>query len=383
MIASPESAPEPRVSPARLVWFASIVFCGVLPAIALIVLFVATVQDDNLAVDFRQFYVAGEAIANGESPYSERDPALWGGPYPYPPLPAQLAMPLVVLPFQAAGLIVMATLVLVALAVLFVVGVRDWRCYGLVLLWPPVISAIQTGNVTLWLALALALAWRFRDRLLASSTSLGVTLAVKFFLWPVLVWMAATRRYASAVVASVVGAALLLGSWAVIGFDGMRAYPDLVQRLEDTVGEDSYTAYIVGLDVGLSSAAARSLWLAVGLALLTLVVLLGRRGEERAAFILAIAAALSLTPIVWLHYFALLLVAVAIARPRLAPVWFLGIPLQAVVSTGVYNGSTFQTASVLLLTALTVAVALAPASWPLRRPRYVPSRATTVISSSR
>jgi hypothetical protein len=356
MIASPESAPEPRVSPARLVWFASIVFCGVLPAIALIVLFVATVQDDNLAVDFRQFYVAGEAIANGESPYSERDPALWGGPYPYPPLPAQLAMPLVVLPFQAAGLIVMATLVLVALAVLFVVGVRDWRCYGLVLLWPPVISAIQTGNVTLWLALALALAWRFRDRLLASSTSLGVTLAVKFFLWPVLVWMAATRRYASAVVASVVGAALLLGSWAVIGFDGMRAYPDLVQRLEDTVGEDSYTAYIVGLDVGLSSAAARSLWLAVGLALLTLVVLLGRRGEERAAFILAIAAALSLTPIVWLHYFALLVVVVALAQPRLGIVWF--VPLGMVLTPGSGHPTPFETSVTLVVAAATIALAV-------------------------
>ena len=65
----------------------------------------------------------------------------------------------------------MAVLVLVALAILFVLGVRDWRCYGLVLLWPPVISAIQTGNVTLWFALALALAWRFRDRTLASSAA--------------------------------------------------------------------------------------------------------------------------------------------------------------------------------------------------------------------
>ena len=31
-------------------------------------------------------------------------------------------------------------------------------------LWPPVISAIQTGNVTLPLALAAALVWRYRDR---------------------------------------------------------------------------------------------------------------------------------------------------------------------------------------------------------------------------
>ena len=60
----------------------------------------------------------------------------------------------------------MGVLVLVALAIPFVLGVRDWRCYGLLLLWPPVISAVQTGNVTLWFALAAALAWRFRDRTL-------------------------------------------------------------------------------------------------------------------------------------------------------------------------------------------------------------------------
>ena len=38
----------------------------------------------------------------------------------------------------------------------YVLGVRDWRCYGVALMWPPVISAIQTGNLTLWLALACA-----------------------------------------------------------------------------------------------------------------------------------------------------------------------------------------------------------------------------------
>jgi hypothetical protein len=62
----------------------------------------------------------------------------------------------------------------------------------------------------------------------------------------------------------------------------------------------------------------------------------------------------------------------------------MGIPLQLVVSTGVYNGSTFQTAAVLAAMALTVALVLAPASWRLGRTRgYAPSRATTVISSSR
>ena len=192
--------------------------------------------------------------------------------------------------------------------------VRDWRCYGLALLWPPVLSAIQTGNVTLWLGLAAALAWRYRDRLVLPAAAIGVTLAAKFFLWPLVVWQAASRRYASAALSCAIGAALLVLSWAVIGFAGMADYPDLVRKLEDTVGEDSYTAYIVGVDLGLASPVARGIWLALGLALVGAVVVLGRRGAARSAFILAIAASLALTPIVWLHYFALLLVVVAVAR---------------------------------------------------------------------
>lgn len=357
----------------RLAHFAAIVFLGVVPALVVVMLFVAAVGDDAVATDFRQFYVAGQAILDGESPYSESEPALWGGPYPYPPLPALLATPLTALPFDAAGVLVMAALLLAALATLYVIGVRDWRCYGLALLWPPVISAIQTGNVTLWLGLALALAWRYRDRRLVSSASIGATLAVKFFVWPVLVWMVATRRYVSAALACVVGPALLLGSWAVVGFAGLRDYPDVLQRLEDAVGDDSYTAYIVGLDLGIPSPAARALWLVLGFGLLALVVLLGRRGEERAAFVLAITAALALTPIVWLHYFALLVVIVAIARPRLGVVWF--VPLGMVLTPGSGHPSPFETSWTLAVAALTVALAVRECRDSARR-QFEPVHAT-------
>jgi hypothetical protein len=344
---------RPRVS-----WLASVVFFGVLPALTVGLLFATAVERDAVAMDFRQFYSAAELILRGDSPYLGSDEALtaWGGPYPYPPLPALVAAPLTALPLQAAGLLVMACLVLVALAIPFVLGVRDWRCYGLVLLWPPVISAIQTANVTLWLALAAAIAWRFRDRVLPSSASVGVTLAAKFFLWPLVVWFAATRRLRAAGLACAIGAGLLLLSWAPIGFAGLLDYPDLLRRLEHTVGKDSYTTYIVGLDLGLPSELARLSWLAVGLGLLAAVVLVARRGDERSAFIIAIAAALALTPIVWLHYFALLVVVVALARPRLGVVWF--VPLGMVLTPGSGHPSPFETVVTLAIAALTIALAV-------------------------
>jgi hypothetical protein len=367
----------PTVSLSRVVRFASIVFLGVLPALTLVMLFVATIQDDTVAMDFRQFYAAAEAILRGETPYGPAGEPLtaWGGPYPYPPLLGNVATPLTLLSPEAAGLLVMAALAAVALAVPFVLGVRDWRCYGLVLLWPPVISAIQTGNVTLWFALASALAWRFRDRALPVSASLGFTLAAKFFLWPLVVWLVATRRFMRAALTCAVGVGLLFVSWAAIGFAGLRDYPGLLRKLEDTVGGDSYTAYIVALDLGASSGVARAIWLFLGLAILAAVVVVGRRGDERSAFILALAAALALTPIVWLHYFALLVVVVALAQPRLGVVWF--VPLALVVTPGSGQPTPLETSATLAIVTLTIALALRTSALGVRPVGSDPEPATT------
>jgi hypothetical protein len=337
-----------------VVGLASTVFFGVMPVLTILILFWSALDGDSVAMDFRQYYNAAEAVLSGDSPYAPADQPLtaWGGPYPYPPLLALLAIPLTAVPMQAAGLFLMAVLVLVALAVLWVAGVGDWRCYGLALMWPPVISAIQTANVTLWFALAAAVAWRYRDRIWPGAAAIGLTLAAKLFLWPLVVWLAATRRFAAAVAAFAVGAGVLLASWAVIGFAGFTDYPNLVRRLERTVGEDSYTTYIVGLDLGLPSSVARLLWIAIGLAVLAGVVLLALRGRDEQAFVAAIAASLALTPIVWLHYFALLLVVVAIAQPRLGLLWF--VPLGMFLTPGSGHPTPFQTAWTLAIAALTL-----------------------------
>jgi hypothetical protein len=59
------------------------------------------------------------------------------------------------------------------------------------------------------------------------------------------------------------------------------------------------------------------------LALLTLRT--GWRGGERRALAIAVVLMLVASPMVWMHYFALLLVPLALARPRLSRVW--AVPL--------------------------------------------------------
>jgi hypothetical protein len=351
--------PKPQhMTWSRAARLASVMFLAVLPVLTIFVLFASALDSDSVAIDFWQFYRAAETILDGNAPYLPAGEPLtaWGGPYPYPPLPALLAIPFTALSLQTAGLVVMSMLILVALAIPFVLDVRDWRCYVILLVWPPVVSAIQTGNVTLWFGLAAAIAWRYRDRIVPVAASIGITLAAKFFLWPLVLWLAFTRRVLAAAATLVVGTVVLLASWAVIGFAGFLDYPGLLRKLEHTVGGDSYTAYIVGLDLGLPSAVSRAIWLGIGLAVLAAVVVIARSGDERTAFVVAIAASLALTPIVWLHYFALLLVVVALAQPRLGILWF--VPFGMFLTPGSGQPTPFQTSWTLLVALATFALAI-------------------------
>jgi hypothetical protein len=348
----------PPLTSSRFAWLASVVFCGVLPAVVLGTLFWVSISNGSDAFDFRQFYRGAEDILSGENPYPASGEPLTasGRAYVYPPLPAIAAIPFTAVSLSIAEILVMSAQVFVVLAIPSVLGIRDWRCYGVVLLWPPVISAIQTSNPTLLFALAAAVAWRYRDHRVLASVSVGWTLAVKFVLWPLVVWLAATRRLGSAVLGCAIAAALLVLSWAAIGFAGLSGYVDLLRRLEDTVGQDAYTTYVMAIDLGASPTIARALSLAFGFLLLTGVVWIARSGDERSAFVLAIAAALALSPLVWLHYFALLVVVVALAQPRLGPLWFL--PLVMFVCPGRGNPTLLETAVALGAAALTIALAL-------------------------
>jgi Glycosyltransferase family 87 len=370
----------------RLRFALAVLLFGALPLVALYFVF-HNAAGEGKVTDFENaFYTAADAVVAGMSPYvSPDDPVLaLGTEYVYPPLIALVSVPLTVLPVEAAGVVVMALLVLAVAATLWLLEVRDWRCYGLAFLWPAVISAIQTGNITIPLALGAALVWRYRSssaskfsrdqnprsRILilrtASGVALGLTLAAKLFLWPLGIWLAATRRLAALVVAVVVAAGALVVSWAVIGFAGLVDYPDLLQRVQELEEENTYTIFALALDLGATEELARGLWAVAACAVLVGVVVFARRGDDTRAFVLALAGALACSPIVWLHYFALLLVVVAVAEPRLGPAWF--VPLAMYGSTGTFNGTTLQTALTIAAAGLTVAIALRPA-----RPRAVPA----------
>ena len=354
-------------SPRGVARTASIVLCAFIPIGVFVLMLPDFLRGRFRPTDYPQFHQAAQAILDGRDPYHVVVTSWWG-PYPYPPLPALATVPLTLFSIRTAGLLVEATLVGAALGAIFVAGVRDWRCYGVALLWPPVIGSIETGNLTLWLALAAALAWRRRDRLVVPASAIGVALALKLFLWPLVVWFAATRRLRAAGLSLVVGTAVLLLSWAAIGFSGLLEYPGLLRRLDRTVGGEAYTTYAAGVDLGLPTPLAQAMWIVIGLTLVAGVVLVGRSGDDRSAFILAVAASLALTPIVWLHYFALLVVVVAVAQPTLGLLWFLPLVLVAVPGRG---PTSFERSQVLVVAAVTIGLSLLTAMRAERRERHL------------
>ena len=150
--------------------------------------------------------------------------------------------------------------------------------------------------------------------------------SLKLFLWPLLVWLLATRRFAAAAIAA--GSRLRRPSvpGPSSGSRGLTDYPELLRRLTDLVETVGLSLVALGDQAGLPAGVARALPFVVGVPLLVAVFVVARRDDgDRRAFSLAVIAAIAITPIVWLHYFTLLVAPLALARPRLAWPWALHV----------------------------------------------------------
>ena len=294
-----------------------------------------------LSWDVRFAYLpAAELVLDGESPYpAVDDPVLEDQKgYVYPPQLVLLLVPLTVLPVPVASFLVALGMLALVFATLYVLEIRDLRCYAAAAIWVPAISGVLLGNVSIPLAFALAVVWRYRDAVWPPAVSLGLAVSAKLLLWPVFVWALAMRRLRTVALALGLGALVTLVAWAVIGFAGLTEYPDLLERLSEIQSERSYSIVGMASTLGLSEGIGRAVTLAVGLALLVGCVVLARRGDEERSFTCAVAATLALSPIVWLHYLVLLLVPLAILRPRFSLIWLLPVVLWVSPRPGYAEG---------------------------------------------
>ena len=104
-----------------------------------------------------------------------------------------------------------------------VLGIRDWRLYGLVMLLEPVVIGWETANITL-LCLGVAVIWRCRDHRVIPGATLGLLIAIKLFFWPLGFWLIATRRYGAAGWAAAFAFVFSAAASAVVGFSQLPQY---------------------------------------------------------------------------------------------------------------------------------------------------------------
>ena len=343
-----------RVALRRL---APIVLFLVLPVTVVTTMFVIGLVTGPLAHDFKnELYPQADELLAGRNPWPA---ALW------PPLAAVVAMPFTILPPTAANVAIGLVGLACMAAALWLVGMRDWRVYGVVGLWPSVLGDIRIAHLTPLLCLLVAVTWRYRDRPLPAGLGLGVAGGVKFFLWPLGVWLIATGRVRAAGIAAVVAVGSVL---LVAPFAPLDDYVRTLREVGRTFDQDSYSTFGLLTQLGAGDTAARLVTFALGAVLLALT-------WRRASFTLAIAAALVLSPIVWFDFYALAAIPLAIARPRLSLVWFLPLLTWGLPSSGIAADPVWGVARVLLVFGAVLLVAA--------RAEMAASRAVTPTPSHR
>jgi glycosyl transferase family 87 len=274
--------------------------------------------------DFLTFRAAASALLHGRSPYPRVDPSVLaaGHGFVYPPIAAYPFIPFVALPAHVAILVYLfASLVAIALA-LWLVGVRDWRVLGVLLLWEPVLMWLLEGPIEPWMLLLLACAWRWRAHVFRLAAIVALLVSLKLFMWPLLVWLLATRRLRAFLASLAITAVFILVPFANVGIDSLRAYPHLLQTLTNVFGPTSFS--ILGVLHSVTSRHFADLATAsAALALVGLIAFLAPREDgDRRALSAAVIGAVMVSPIVWGHYYVLLALPIALARPRLSPLWF-------------------------------------------------------------
>jgi hypothetical protein len=312
---------------------------GVVPVLFTAFFMYSAIRAHAFAVDFHNGeWPAGLRMLHGLSPYfGPHSEAVLsaGSPHPtvtpmvYPALGALLFAVLALLPHTVADVTFTFLDMAAVLVALRLLGVRDRRLYGVVFLWPPVVSGWQTANITLLLVLGLAAVWRFRDRPAVSGLVLAALVSVKLILWPLGLWLLATRRYLSLSYALAIGFAVNLAAWAMLGFSELPRYLRVLQAFDGAGERRAYSTVSLALHLGVNRPAAVVVGFGIASFVAVACLSIGRRGRDRQAFTLCIAVALLATPIIWLHYFALLVVPLALARPRLSAAWLLPLVLFA------------------------------------------------------
>jgi len=323
-----------------------VVGLSALPASVLAVAVVEAQRTGVLAIDFRNVSGPIRGLPHGSDPYVLANVGE-GGHFLWTILAGWLLLPLTLIPGGYVLLVALEAAGVAAAALLL--GVRDWRLIAVALAWPATVNSVQTGNITVLVLVLLAATWHDRDHARAGLWA-GLAVAVKLFAWPVLVWLVATRRWRAVAAAGAVQAVALM---MMLPYTSVSEFERFERQVDRAMAGQAITIAALARYLGTTPAIALTLTLILGLTILWF----GRRDLGW-----VVVAMLVLSPVVWLHYYGLLMIPLALWTTSLA-VWFL--PLLLLVAPGHGNGGTaWRTAA-----SLSVATLVVMAAWEARRTR--------------
>lgn len=325
---------------------------GLLPCALTLWVAIASVSHHWVAQDFSlAYYPAAHRLLDGGDPYAATHAQIVSGAgFVYPALSALLLAPLALVSSGLADHIYTLLCIVLVPATLRVSGVRDWRVYGVTLLWYPIIIGWQGENISVPLMFLTALAWRHRDRPFMAGAVTAVAISMKPFLWPLGLWLLATRRFKAAAYTLACGLLFNLVAWATVGFDQISTYLHLAGEDTRALWRGGYSLLALAHHLDLSRSTG---YVLLVLAAAVLAVAVFRRGfkkpsDDGRALIVAVGLMLVASPLVWIHYFVLLTVPLAITRPRFSWVWVLPVAMWLLPPATKVNDWQFALAWVLV-----------------------------------
>jgi hypothetical protein len=294
----------------------------VVPAALGVVL--ASVAD--VGADFEaNVWKPAQAVLDGANPYPppEIEAIVGQRTFVYPPVLLWLDVPLSVFGHDVAQILFTMLSVAAVFASLWILDVTDRRVFACVLLSFPTLQALVFGNPTILLLPILALAWTQRDRPVTAGVAVGLIVALKPLLFPLGLWLLFQRRFKALAVAIAFAVTALAATWAAISFDGLADYPEVVRLIGETsAGPRGYSVSTLLHELGTSRALGRAVQTVIAVTMLAAVPFVARaRDGDIRSLALTLAAALVLSPVVWLHYLALLFVPLAVVRRSSDRAW--------------------------------------------------------------
>ena len=316
--------------PWRLVAALALALLGALFLVAAAVSFQGSA---GRAYDLAAYLDAAGRIAAGGTPYQPETLAgpFFPGPgglYLYAPPLAVLLVPLASLPTGLAALIWTALHVAALATACLLMPVPGWiraASFALGAFSVPILLDLNLGNVSTFVLLASVVAWRWREEPLGS-----LALAAALLVRPPMaavggVWLLRRRWRALAWTIGGVLAAVAL-SLPIVGVDGYLDYLTVVRNVGSFTGvARNVDAASAALLLGLPQLVA-GLLLAAGVALAVAAIVVASRRDAETAVVVAVGAALLLSPLLWAHYLAVLLVPAAFLATR-GHTWGLLLPL--------------------------------------------------------